>query len=93
MQISVNIRESAKHSYNSVPKYCLALKFTERFDYSQINCGMSLLLVEDQNNNWVLGGGGKGLLVEPALNCKLFNPAAESVIWHDIFLPHTNSFL
>ena len=38
-------------------------------------------------------GGGGGLLVEPALNCKLFNPAAGSVIWHDIFPSHTNSFL
>ena len=33
------------------------------------------------------------LLVEPALNCKLFNPAAGSVIWHDIFPSHTSSFL
>lgn len=41
------------------------------------------------------GGGGAGgcLLVEPALNCKLFNPAAGSVIWHDIFPSHTSSFL
>ena len=78
MQIPLNICESARHSYNSVPKYCLALKFSERFDYSQINCGISLLLVKDQNNNWGLGGGC--LLVEPALNCKLFNPAAGSVI-------------
>ena len=39
------------------------------------------------------GEGWGGLLVEPALNCKLFNPAAGSVIWHDIFPSHTNSFL
>ena len=50
LQISINIRESAMHSYNSVSKYWLALNLRIWLFTRSTNCGISLLLVEDQNN-------------------------------------------